>query len=56
MTETLRLTLEGAAPALLELFVRGALLLAIAAGAAWVLRSASASVRHLVWASALWRC
>jgi beta-lactamase regulating signal transducer with metallopeptidase domain len=54
MMESLGYALHAAAPALLELFVRGALLLAAAAVAAWLLRGASASVRHLVWASALW--
>lgn len=52
--ESLGHSLNAAAPALLELFVRGALLLSVAAVAAWLLRGASASVRHLVWASALW--
>jgi beta-lactamase regulating signal transducer with metallopeptidase domain len=54
MMESLGHSLNAAAPALLELFVRGALLLSVAAVAAWLWRGASASVRHLVWASALW--
>jgi beta-lactamase regulating signal transducer with metallopeptidase domain len=54
MTHALGQALHDAAPALLELLVRGALLLAVAAVAARALRGASASLRHLVWASALW--
>ena len=45
--------LHDAAPALLQLYAASVIVLAVAVGAARLLRGASAAVRHLVWASAI---
>ncbi|HEU0013911.1 MAG TPA: M56 family metallopeptidase, partial [Longimicrobium sp.] len=44
------MTMDGALPPLADLAVKGAVILAAAACAAWMLRRASASARHLAWA------